>query len=144
MRPPATVAPFGLGVAGAVLAGCACVQTWPALPGVAAAWATLALGGVLHARGRAGARIAGAVLLGLAWTWIAADIRLAQRIDGGLARTEATVVGTVLGLPQREARSTRFDLRVDATPAATLAGRRLRLAWYDPDAAPEPGSRWSL
>ena len=143
MHRPATVAPFGLGVAGAALAGCACVQAWPSLPGVAAAWALLALGLVLHARGVATARVAGALLLGIAWAWIAADARLAQRIDGRLAGQDLAIAGTVVGLPQREERSTRFDFVVDAD-APSLAGRKLRLAWYDADADPAPGSRWTF
>jgi competence protein ComEC len=153
-------------VAGAALAGCACVALWPALPGVAAAWAMLALGAVLHARGVRVARGVGALLLGIAWTWIVADARLAQRVDGRLAGRDVVVVGAVVGLPQVEARSTRFDLQVDPDSPA-LADRRLRLAWYDSDrdseasaddaadrdhhrnlnradARPMPGSRWSL
>jgi competence protein ComEC len=141
-------------VAGAALAGVACVQAWPSLPPAWLAWIACALGLGLHLRGarawlrfaRAG-RLAGALLLGIGWTCVVAGDRLAQRVDAARGRQDALVVGSVRGLPHADAHSVRFDFDVDAgAGVAALAGRRLRLAWYAPPAgrAPEPGSRWRL
>jgi competence protein ComEC len=147
---PAPLAPLGLAVAAGALAGVVCAALAPSLPPVAIAWAFVVVGLAALARGRRGARLAGAFLLGLGWTCVAGQQRLEARLPPANAARDALVVGRVHGLPETDAHSVRFDFEVereagagiDAAPA--LAGRRLRLAWYRAATAPppEPGSRW--
>ncbi len=93
---------------------------------------------------------AGFVLAG-----VRAEVALSRQLPPEMEAQVATVRGTVVELPVREPRRTRFTFIVDAAadqPAA-LRGRRLRLSWYDayhappfPPNAPRyrvaAGSRW--
>lgn len=88
---------------------------------------------------------------------VQASLGMARQLPLTMEHRQADLAGTVIELPQHEARRTRFVLRVDDSPSQpeALRGRRLRLAWYDDfDAATTPtdaprlriaaGSRWSL
>ncbi len=78
-----------------------------------------------------------AAALGFAYAIFVAQIVLADRLPPSLEGQEMEVSGHVASLPIREARSIRFDLRVDAVDERLP--RRISLSWYDADATGEPG-----
>jgi competence protein ComEC len=130
-------------VAVAALAGASVVQLWPSLP----PWPCAAVGvlaGVWLWRREDGWRLAGALLAVMAWTALVAHGRLDHRLPPALARQDSVLVGTVVGLPEHDPVSTRFDFAVESAGRTGLAGRRLRLGWFGPDLPIEPGSRWRL
>lgn len=142
---PRRVAPAGLAVAAALLAGVLAAMRLPALPttwiacvaaivGFAAWWRLPRL------------RWAGALLFGFGWAMLQGQWALDARIPRALVGEDLRVEGRVLGLPQRTEAATRFDLRVTAGEgaAAALAGRRLRLSWYGDPQRLAPGSLWTL
>ncbi|WP_242108558.1 DNA internalization-related competence protein ComEC/Rec2 [Luteimonas aquatica] len=142
---------FGAAVAAAFTAGllaCACL---PALPPGGLLACALALGAMLWLRAGAG-RVPGAALAGFALFGLHAMHGLAQQLPPSLERREATVSGRVSGLPEWQARRTRFLFRVDddAAQPPALRGRLLQLSWYAErgDARPDrrqalaAGSRW--
>lgn len=147
------VAPMGLAVAAAVLAGIGVALLLPAFLAWPWAVALLPVGVAVWWRG-AGWRWIGALLAGFALCSLQAE----QTLDGQWpARLDGTVVevtGRVDGLPQADARGMRFGFVVDRDAAAgrhTLTrGARLRLAWFDAPGkgqwAPtlQPGERWRL
>lgn len=142
---PATFPPLGLEVAGAALAGAACVQVFPALPAARASLLLLACGLVLF-RVPDGRRLAGALLVAIAWTCLVAGYRLQARLPADAPPLDAVVTGRVLGLPEREEDALRFDFEVETFDGQPdRRGGRVRLAWYGPrPGALEPGARWRL
>lgn len=81
-----------------------------------------------------------ALLLGYAWGSWGGERALALRVDAGQLGRPITVSGRVLGLPQSDALSTRFDLTPDAASAERLGSSgRLRLSWYGLSTPPAPG-----
>jgi competence protein ComEC len=143
MRARATFPPLGLPVAGALLAGVALVQIFPALPASWISLSLLALAAWLYARADF-RRLIGAFLIGIAWTCACAGWTLAQRLPPALEGAERVLEGRVLGLPQRDEEGQRFEFRIESGEPA-LQGRRVRVGWYG-QAAPavEAGSRWRL
>ncbi len=136
---------FGGGVAICMLLGvCACLLL-PALPARGGLLAALALGVACWARGGAG-RLAGALLLGVGWAGLQAGWALSAQLPARAQARDWRVEGRVIGLPQVEARRTRFDFLADACPAGpeVPCGRRLQLAWYDETDAAAPGPRARL
>lgn len=137
--------PLGLACAAALLAGMTGMLWRPALPPAVALWAGLGLGlagWCLPSRWRwLGAALAGATWAGLHAAWA-----LGGQLPVDWEGREVTVAGQVVGLPEPQARRTRFLLRVDDAPgqAAPLRGRLLRLAWYDDFGATAPGPRMRL
>lgn len=128
----------------------------PSFALVALAWA---LAWILVPRERGVAR---AILLaacgacaGLGYAAWRAELRLAEELPRQWEGCDVEVTGVVAGLPQSNARATRFLFHVEryaapegpaATPPATIS-----LAWYrerGPEAAPPPaivpGERWSF
>jgi competence protein ComEC len=138
--------PLGLGVAGAALAGASVVQVFPALPGLA--WTLMVLlAGACLLRSEDLRRPVGALLVGIAWTCLAAQWRLHERMPADAAPCDVVAVGHVVGLPERGEDSLRFDFRIESLrgDAPSLQGGLTRLSWYG--RAPrdlEPGSRWRL
>ncbi|KLJ01345.1 DNA internalization-related competence protein ComEC/Rec2 [Luteimonas sp. FCS-9] len=142
---------FGAATAAALVLGASACLALPALPPAWALVVSLATGAAAWGRGRAGLRLAGACLFGVALCGLHATHALSLRLPPDLARSDVVVAGRVVGLPTHEAQRTRFEFRVDddAAPPA-LRGRLLRLSWFDdhgadPDArrlALEPGDRW--
>ena len=143
MSPAAPIAPFGLPVAVAVLAGASGVALLATLPPTFVV-AVLALVGAALAWRPDHWRLLGAGLIGVALAAGAGHLRLAQRLPAELARQDVLLEGRIRGLPERDLHSVRFDLDVDAADRDGLAGRRLRIGWYGAAPRLEPGSRWRL
>ncbi len=91
-------------------------------------------------------RWTGALLVGLAWVNLQAGWVLAQQLPASWEGREVELAGTVVGLPEAEARRTRFRFQVDSDGAqpAPVRGRQLQLAWYDDFNASVPESRTAL
>jgi len=145
--PPA----FGLACAAALLAGAVACLFLPALAPPPLRWACLVLG--LAAWGvRWPGRAAGALLAGFGVAALHAGWALAAQLPNAWEGRQVHVTGQVVGLPEPEARRTRFRLRVDADAPEPLRGRLLQLSWYDdfgatapgPRTALRPGARWSF
>jgi len=140
----------------ALLAGAGACLLLPGLP----PWpwlAVLLVPGFLAWWHRDGARrLLGACCIGFALAGLHATFALARELPPEWEQRDAVVAGTVVDLPVREERRTRFTFRVDgdASMPSSLRGRLLRLAWYDeehagaPPSSPAPdlasGSRWRL
>lgn len=114
----------------AFAAGAASVLVFAQLPGTAwlGALVAAAVGAIWIRQGAFAAALLGFVLA--AGT---GQQRLADRLDPALEGQDLALTGHVVGLPQRDARSVRFDFAVQH-PAAGVP-QRLRLAWYE--GAPE-------
>ena len=140
----APLPPLGLSVAVALLAGVSLVQLFAWLP---PCWLSLVL--LLPAAwvySRPGWwRALGSLLIGMAWACVVGQWVMQHRLPAALSRQDFRIEGRVLGLPQREEESVRFDFRVESGPPGAPVGQRVRLSWYG-QAAPqvEPGSRWRL
>jgi competence protein ComEC len=91
-------------------------------------------------------RCVGALLAGAAWAGLHATWSMGVQLPVEWEGREVAVAGRVIGLPEPQARRTRFLLRVDDAPGqlAPLRGRLLRLAWYDDFGATTPGARTRL
>lgn len=146
-------APFGKSVAALFVAGI-CAALWaPALPALPLRLLLLGGGIALWGLG-ARARLPGALLAGAGWAALHAGWTLADQLPAVLEGQTVQLTGTVVGLPDAEARRTRFLLRVDndASQARALRGRLLQLAWYDdfgaagvgPRSGLRAGTRWNF
>lgn len=141
-RPPAS--PLGLPVAAALLAGVSAVQLAPSLPPLWLSVSLLALGVGIYLR-LATVRIAGALVIGIAWACVVGQWVMQDRLPSALSGQEFRIEGRVLGLPQSEDESIRFDFLIDAGPTGAPVGQKVRLSWYGAGAPTiEPGSRWRL
>lgn len=141
----AVVAPLGVACAVAWLAGALCTLWRGELPGVAALWIGLAMGlGWWVASPRW--RWIGAALVGLAWTGLHAGWSLRSQLPVAWEGREVSLSGRIEGLPEPEARRTRFLLRVDdgIGQPLPLRGRLVRVAWYDEHGAETIGPRRAL
>ncbi|HEX6832015.1 MAG TPA: ComEC/Rec2 family competence protein, partial [Rudaea sp.] len=130
----------------ALLAGAVAVQTLPRLPPTLVI-AALAIAGWLMLFVHSRWRLAGFVLIGIAWTCWRADAALAQRLPAGYEGDEVSVVGRVHGLPHRDGDDIHFEMRIEAADRdgapAPLTGL-VRASWYRAAAAPAPCERWHL
>nr|MBO2466447.1 DNA internalization-related competence protein ComEC/Rec2 [Xanthomonadaceae bacterium] len=134
---------FGLACAAALLGGVVACLFLPALAPAPLRWSALAAGLLLWARpGRW--RPLGALLAGFGWAALHAGWALQAQWPPPRDGQEVQVRGRVVGLPEHEARRTRFLLRVDRDAPEPLRGRLLQLAWYDDFGAREPGARLAL
>lgn len=133
----------------ALLIGALAVMRLPALP---SAWIAISLcaigaGWWLFARR---ARWGGALLFGFGWACVISAHALALRIPPALVGETVVVSGRIVGLPQRDDRLQRFDLRADVASntagsnAAGVGGRLLHLSWDSKEHNPAPGERWRL
>ncbi|MFT4196665.1 MAG: ComEC/Rec2 family competence protein, partial [Pseudoxanthomonas sp.] len=141
-RPPA---PFGPGAALAMLAGVGACLLLPALPPRGLLWPLLlagAAGWIWPWRGRACAP----ALAGFAWAGLQAGMALAGQLPPALEKQDLRVSGRIVGLPEPQARRTRFEFLADRCPGGDRpgCGRRLQLAWYDDFRAFAPGPRTRL
>jgi competence protein ComEC len=144
----ATMPPFGLAAALALLAGVVACLWLPALP----RWPWLALafaiGFALWLRSSR-QRLAGALLCGFALAGLHASVGLALQLPATLEGHDLALSGRVVELPRHEPGRTRFRFRVDGgvSQPVSLRGRLLQLSWYDDrDAAAlhVAGPRWQL
>ena len=138
--------PLGIGTAFALVLGVlACLQL-PALPAATVLGVALAFGVGTWLRLRGPWRWGGAGLAGFALCGLHALSSLAGQLPAAHERGDFTVTGRVTGLPEPEARRTRFEFRVHEDPAlpAELRGARLRLSWYDNEWSDEPSRRHEL
>lgn len=136
--------PLGMMVAVAVLAGVSVVQVFPWLPPLWASIALLVASAILFRQADAN-RIAGAMLFGVAWACLVGQWVMQSRLPLELSRQDFQIEGRVLGLPQREDESIRFDLLIESGSEGAPVGERVRLGWYG-QVVPriEPGSRWKM
>lgn len=129
-----------------LLAGAVCVQLLTQLPsrGVDIG---LVLAGftILFARNRW--RLVGLFLIGAAWTLLRADIALSHRLPPALEGDEITIVGTIRGLPRRDADDAHFEFVVETASrgesAVPLSGV-VRLSWYRDAPQLAPCQKWKL
>jgi len=125
---------------------CACLLL-PALPPL---WCLVLLtgaGGVGWWRARSPAwRSAAVLVVGFAGAGTHAALALAAQLPVQWEKQDLVIEGRIVGLPQAEARRTRFDFLADACPGAVTSGcgRRLQLSWYDDFGATAPGPRAQL
>lgn len=135
-------APLGLACVAALLSGMVAMLWQPALPAALVLWLLLAAGLALWWTACRW-RWIGAVLAGAAWAGLHATWSMGTQLPVSWEGREVVVSGQVVGLPEPQARRTRFLFRVDdaAEQPAPLRGRLLRLAWYDEFGATEPGPR---
>lgn len=91
-------------------------------------------------------RMAGpaAACLGFAWTVLAAQSALEQRLETPPRGMDRIVVGRVTGLPVVEPGRVRFLFTPDPVPAQHDLPSRIRISWYRAPATPAPGERWRL
>lgn len=140
--------PFGIAVALALVAGVGACLLLPGLPPLGLPAAMCAAGFALWLRvGRL--RLFGALLSGFGLAGLHASASLAQQLPDALERSDISVEGRIVELPQSELRRTRFRFRVDrsASLPEALRGKLLQLAWYDQDPAArdlQSGTRWRL
>jgi competence protein ComEC len=152
---------FDLRFALALLAGTVACLWLPVPPsGVllgCMAFAAMLIATALPPRTRRDLRGLTVFALGFVLAGVHAVATLDRQLPPTMEHMQFTLVGTVVELPQHEARRTRFVLRVDDArmqPPA-LRGRRVRLAWYDDFDVPAmqadaprlrvaAGSRWTL
>jgi len=137
--------PFGVGCAVAWLAGAVCTLWRSELAAVPALWVGLVVGlGWWFAPTRW--RWCGAALVGLAWTGLHASWSLQSQLPVTWEGREVVVTGRVEGLPELEARRTRFLFRIDddEDQPQPLRGRTVRVAWYDEHGAEAIGLRRAL
>lgn len=140
----ANIAPFGLAAASTLLLAVSLVQGFPRLPPGWLSLCLLAAGLALAWRPKGPWRLTGVFLLGLAWAMWQGQSAMALRLPETWSRHEFEVGGRVVGLPQRDVDSLRFDFRVDSSDHDFLVGKTLRLGWYGDTRRLEAGSRWRL
>lgn len=136
-------APFGMAAAASLLAGVGCCLMLPVLPPwpLPALCCALGLGGWIHARRWRGL---GPALFGFGLAGLHAACALALQLPADMEGGEYLLSGVVEGIPEIEARRTRFRLKLDQGAPAALRGRRVQLSWYDEYGSDTPGPRLRL
>jgi competence protein ComEC len=86
--------------------------------------------------------VAVACALGFSLSATLGAMRMADRLDPQLQGLDLPVIGSVVGLPQRNGRALRFDLRTE--PGDGPLPQRLRLSWYQPEVRLQPGDCLAL
>ncbi len=127
-----------------LLLGALLVMRLSQLPPSWLAW-LLCLLGITLWLGLRRARWVGAALFGFGWTCALSAHAMSLRLPPSLAGATIEVSGRIVGLPQRDEYTLRFDLRADATGnRPELAGRLLHLGWNDTHRELAPGERWRM
>lgn len=120
-------------------AGASALLFLPKLPN--ALWpflAALILAGIALRVARSGLlAFAVAAAFGFGYATMVGKEAYADRLPATLEGEDIEISGRVASLPIRDARSLRFDLRLDDQEPALP--RRIRLSWYDSEALVEPG-----
>ncbi|WP_155844882.1 DNA internalization-related competence protein ComEC/Rec2 [Arenimonas oryziterrae] len=143
MTPRSPPAPMSLSVAVAMLAGVSACQVLPALPPLwlGAVLSVIAAGFYIFAPTW---RDLAALVFGLCWAALVGQSVMQQRLPDSRVPMTVLVEGRVLGLPQREPDSVRFDFRIERGPAGVPVGEKVRLGWYGQPPGLDPGSCWRL
>lgn len=139
-RHPLTPAAVVVAVAAAVL-----LQGLPRLPPESWCIASVALAPLLWRwpplRGAALA------LFGFGWFGVQADVALRARLPVAFEGADLDLQAQIVGLPERQGDSTRFDLDVDSArhdgTVVALRGR-IRVSWFGETPRLRPCSRWQL
>lgn len=82
-----------------------------------------------------------AAVLGGAWAWGHAALRLAEDLPPALEGQDLTVRGFIASLPDS---TVDPQFVFDVAGAATDVPPRLRLTWYRAPSTPQPGEQWQL
>ncbi|WP_132999519.1 DNA internalization-related competence protein ComEC/Rec2 [Luteimonas arsenica] len=140
------VPPLGVAAAAALVAGALACLRLPSLPLAWLCVVLMAAGMAAWWRLRGRWRWAGALVAGFALCGLHAGASLGGQLPASQARGDFTVSGRVTGLPEVDAKRTRFQFRVDDDPALpdALRGARLRLSWYDNEWSDEASRRYEL
>ncbi len=110
--------------------------THAGIAGLALLCAIAAQAGVAS-RARFAVGLCAVALFGLVYAVAVGQQRLDQRLDPALQGENIELTGYVDGLPIRDQRSVRFELRT--RPGALALPQRLRLSWYETESTPRPG-----
>ena len=111
--------------------------------GLAAGLTVLGLGGLLSGRNT----VFAALLLGWVWANIAGAIIIESRPNSVYLNKPVEITGRVVGMPGRDALSTRFDFLVQSWAVneySEKANRNIRLRWYGNAPKIEAGDQWRL
>lgn len=126
----------------ALLAGHGCIHSLAALPAAQPwAWilvALLALFALLRSR------LGVVFLLGIAWAWLHAAVRLADDLPTALEGADLVVHGRVASLPGSASDQADPQFEFDVTAAPRGVPGRIRLTWYDSGLRLLPGESWQL
>lgn len=92
--------------------------------------------------------LAASVLLGIAWAWSHAHVRLGDDLPSALEGQDLVISGRIASILDTRALDQEFEFHVEHASDARVP-RRVRLAWYDsPDrdraARPRTGEIWRL
>ena len=139
----APIAPFGISVAMALLLGVSVVQLFPSLPGWPLSLCAASFLAFLFLRDGI-IRIPVALVFGISWACLFGQLALEQRLPTLLDNQIFSITGEVIGLPQADQNSVRFDFHVTQSPQAELIGKKVRLGWYRQTQVPAPGSQWQF
>jgi len=114
----------------------------PALPGLG--WIlALAVSAGLAASFVPKARFLSALVLGLCWFMVHAQLQLNQSWPENRTGETLTVTGTVIGLPERDGERLRFVLAPDRRKDDGLPNR-IQVNWFRPLEYLRPGERWEM
>lgn len=83
-----------------------------------------------------------ALVLGVAWAWGHAALRIADDLPHQLEGVDLVVVGDVASLPDATGTDVQFEL--DVVTADPGVPSRIRLGWYQDVQQPGAGERWQL
>ncbi|MGA8278269.1 MAG: DNA internalization-related competence protein ComEC/Rec2 [Rhodanobacteraceae bacterium] len=130
----------------AVFAGALAAHLLPSLPGETLDYVLLVLAALLLLVRRVPLAVA-CVILGFAWCALRADCAIVKRLPNVLEGQDIQVVGRIVGLPEPQGHSNRFDFRVLSTSfdGQTIHfGGHVRLSWYDTAPMLPACSHWAL
>jgi competence protein ComEC len=124
----------------AFLIGICCIHSLPVLP-ACWPWAWLAVLLLCTAIALRSAVIA-ALVLGIAWAWVGASVRLAQDLPTALEGVDVVVRGSVASLPDASGTDPQFEF--DVRDGIAGVPSRVRLSWYDASERPIAGESWQF
>ncbi len=83
-----------------------------------------------------------ALLLGIAWAWFNAGVRLSDDLPASLEGQDIVVRGFIASMPDTTDTDPQFEF--DTVERAAGVPSRIRLAWYDTAQWPAAGERWQF
>lgn len=126
----------------ALLAGHGCIHSLAALP-AAQPWAWV-LAALLAVFALLRSKLGVVFLLGIAWAWLHAAIRLSDDLPTALEGADLVVRGYVASLPDSGPATADPQFEFDVTTAPRGIPGRIRLTWYDSRQRLLPGESWQL